>query len=117
MIYLITIGGRFRIFLMSSANYIERAIAGLKPDVALVASIFAGQIHEFTPRLLRALNNPRYVLPTHWDNFERPLTEPPEDLRSRFGDAANLDLWVKDVKRLSPKSRVVTLGYFESFAP
>src|SRR6266540_3297378 len=109
LIYLITIGEKFRIFLMSTANYVERAIAGLKPDVALVASIFANQIHDFTPRLLKALNHPKVLLPTHWDNFEKPLSEPPEDLRSLFGDPANLDLWVKDVKRLSPKSTVVTM--------
>ena len=117
LIYLITIGGRFRIFLMSTANYYERAIVGLKPDVALVASIFANQIHEFTPRLLKALNYPALVLPTHWDNFEKPLTEPPQDLRDLFGDPANLDLWVKEVKKIAPKSRIVTMKYFESFAP
>ena len=27
------------------------------------------------------------------------------------------DLWVKEAKQLSPKSKVVTLQYFESFAP
>ena len=117
LIYLITIGGKYRIFLMSTANYIERSIAGLKPDVALVASIFANQIYDFTPRLLKALSYPKILLPTHWDNFEKPLSEPPQDLRALFGDPANLDLWVKDVKRISPKSRVVTMKYFESFAP
>jgi L-ascorbate metabolism protein UlaG (beta-lactamase superfamily) len=115
--YLITIGGKYRIFLMSTANYNERAIAGLKPDVALVASIFANQIHDFTPRLLKALNYPKILLPTHWDNFEKPLSEPPQDLRALFGDPANLDLWVKEVKQISPKSRVVAMKYFESFAP
>ncbi len=117
LIYLITIGGKYRIFLMSTANYIERAIAGLKPDVALVASIFANQIHDFTPRLLKALNNPRVILPTHWDNFERPFSEAPRDLRDVFGDAGNLDLWVRDVKRTSPQSNVVVMKFFESYAP
>jgi L-ascorbate metabolism protein UlaG (beta-lactamase superfamily) len=117
LIYLITIGGKYRIFLMSTANYNERAIAGLKPDVALVASIFANQIHDFTPRLLKALNYPKILLPTHWDNFEKPFSEAPQDLRALFGDPANLDLWVKEVKQVSPKSRVVTMKYFESFAP
>lgn len=97
-------------------RYIERAITGLKLDVALVASIFANQIHDFTPRLLKALNNPRILLPTHWDNFEAPFSEPPRDLRDTFGDPANLDLWVKEVQKLSPKSKVVTMKYFESFA-
>jgi len=117
LIYQITIGGKYRIFLMSTANFVERAIAGLKPDVALVASIFANQIHDFTPRLLRALNYPKTILPTHWDNFEKPYSEGPKDLRDVFGDPANLDLWVKEAKQISPKSRVVVLKFFESFAP
>lgn len=117
LIYMITIGGKYSIFLMSTANYIERAIAGLRPDVALVASIFANQIHNFTPRLLKALNYPKVLLPTHWDHFEQPFTEPAKDLRALFGDPANLDLWVKEAKQLSPRSKVVTLKYFESFAP
>ena len=115
-IYLITIGGKFRIFLMSSANYIEPAIRGLKPDVALVASIFANQIHDFTPRLLSALNYPRLILPTHWDNFERPYSDGAHDLRDVFGDAGNLNLWVKDVKQHAPKSKVVTMDFFQSYA-
>jgi len=117
LIYVITISGKFSIFLMSTANYIERAIAGLKPDVALVASIFANQIHHYTPRLLKALNYPKVILPTHWDNFEKPLSEPPLDLRNIFGAPANMDLAVQEIKQVSPKSRVVMLKYFESFAP
>lgn len=117
LIYLITIREKFSIFLMSTANFVERAIAGLKPDVALIASIFANQIHKFTPRLLKALNYPKVILPTHWDHFEKPYSEPPQDLRAVFGDPANLDLWVKEAKQLSPKSRIVVLKFFESFAP
>ncbi len=117
LIYVITIRGKFSIFLMSTANFGERAIAGLKPDVALVASIFANQIHNFTPRLLKALNYPKVILPTHWDNFEKPYSEPAQDLRAIFGDPANLDLWVKEAKQVSPKSKVVVLKFFESYSP
>lgn len=117
LIYLITIGEKYRIFLMSTANYVERAIAGLKPDVALIASIFANQIHDFTPRLLRALNYPKVILPTHWDNFERPYSEGAHDLRDVFGDPGNLDLWVREVKQVSPQSQVVVLNLFQSYAP
>jgi hypothetical protein len=53
---------------MSTANFVERAIAGLKPDVALMASIFYTQIHDFTPRLMKSLGFPKLILPTHWDN-------------------------------------------------
>ncbi len=115
LIYMITIGGKYRIFLMSTANFVERAIAGLKPDVALVASIFANQIHDYTPRLFRALNYPKIVLPTHWDNFEKPFSEGPQDLRAVFGDPANMDLAVKEIKRVSSKTRVVMLKFFESY--
>jgi L-ascorbate metabolism protein UlaG (beta-lactamase superfamily) len=115
-IYMLTIGGKFRVFLMSSANYIERSLYGLKPDVALVASVFGNQIHDFTPRLLKALNYPRVILPTHWDNFERPYSDGAHDLREIFGDPANLDLWVKEVKQLSPKTKVVTMDFFQSYA-
>jgi len=67
--------------------------------------------------LLKALNFPRIVLPTHWDNWERPVTQPPEDGRARLGNDGNLDVFVNELKAVSPKSRVVVLKYFESFAP
>jgi len=117
LIYVLTVGGKFTVFLMSSGNYIERAIAGLKPDVALVAPLFSNNTHAFTPRLMKALGYPRLVLPTHWDNFEAPLSGPVQDLRGIYGDPANLDLWVKEMKTLTPKTRIVTLNYFGSYAP
>jgi L-ascorbate metabolism protein UlaG (beta-lactamase superfamily) len=116
LIYQITVGEKYRLFLMSTANYIERAIAGLKPDLALVAPLFHKEIHDFSGRLLRALNYPKVILPTHWENFDRPLSAPPEDGRAMFGDNANLDAWVKDAKQVSPKSRILVLKYFESYA-
>lgn len=116
LIYLITIGGKYRIFAQSTANFIEREITGLRPDVALIASIFYNQIHDYTPRLLKALNHPRVLLPTHWDNFEKPFSEPPQDLRSLFGDPGNLDVWVKEARQASPKTKVVVLKFFESYA-
>jgi L-ascorbate metabolism protein UlaG (beta-lactamase superfamily) len=115
--YVLTVGDSFSVFLMSSANFVERAIAGLKPDVALLAPLARKQIHDFTPRLLRALNYPKVVLPTHWDNWERPITEAPQDPRAVMGDDGNLDVFVREVKEASPKSQVVVLKYFESFAP
>jgi L-ascorbate metabolism protein UlaG (beta-lactamase superfamily) len=116
LIYVLTVG-TFKAFLMSTANFIERAIVGLKPDVALVAPLGRTQLHDFTPRLLAALEHPGVVLPTHWDNWERPLTEPPQDARAWLGGGGNLDVFVKELKQASPKSRVVVLKYFESFAP
>jgi L-ascorbate metabolism protein UlaG (beta-lactamase superfamily) len=117
LVYVLTIDGKYSIFLMSSGNYIERAIAGLRPDVALIAPLFSNNTYAFTPRLMKALNYPKIVLPTHWDDFEAPLSEPPKDLRSIYGDVANLDLWVKEMKTVSPKTRIITTKYFGSYAP
>jgi L-ascorbate metabolism protein UlaG (beta-lactamase superfamily) len=117
LIYVLRVAEKFTVFMMSSGNYVERAIAGLRPDVALVAPLFSNNTHAFTPRLMKALNFPKLVLPTHWDNFEAPLTEPPQDLRSIYGDPANLDLWVKEMKTLTPTTKILTLKYFGSYAP
>ena len=117
LIYVLTIGGKFTVFFMSSGNYVERAIAGLKPDVALVAPLFSNNTHAFTSRLMKALNYPKVVLPTHWDNFEAPLSGPVQDLRGIYGDPANLDLWVKEMKTIAPRTRIVTMKYFDSYAP
>jgi len=117
LVYMLTIGGKFSVFLTSTANFIERAIAGLRPDVALFAPLGGRQVAAFTPRLLKAINHPPVILPTHWDNWEKPITDPPQDLRDVLGDGGNLDIIVKDIKQESPTSRVVVLKYFESFAP
>jgi len=42
-IYVLTIDRKFQIFLMSTGNFSERAISGLRPDVALVAPFGRGQ--------------------------------------------------------------------------
>ena len=84
---------------------------------ALIAPLFSNNTFDFTPRLVRALNYPKLVLPTHWDNFEAPLTGTPTDLRAIYGDPANLDLWVKEMKKVTPRTKIVTMPYFGSFAP
>jgi L-ascorbate metabolism protein UlaG (beta-lactamase superfamily) len=114
--YLLTIEDRFSVFLMSTANFVERSLAGLRrPDVAIVAAIFRDQVHAYASRLMELLGRPRVVLPTHWDNFERPYSEGAQDLRDVLGDAGRLDLFVQELRRASPGSRVVVLDFFESF--
>jgi L-ascorbate metabolism protein UlaG (beta-lactamase superfamily) len=116
LIYMLTVG-KFSTFLMSTANFIEREIRGLRPDVAIVAPLGRGQVASYTSRLLDALNGPSIVLPTHWDNWERPLSDPPQDARHRLGDAGNIDIFVNEVKQTSPKTRVVTMNFVQPFAP
>src|SRR2546421_11396603 len=66
--YLLTIDDGPSLFIMSSANFVERAFAGIRPDVALVAGIFRDHIGRYTDRLTAALGHPPVLLPTHWDN-------------------------------------------------
>src|SRR5207245_2841456 len=60
--YLIRVAGR-RILWFGSMNYIEREVAGLRPDVALIAAARQRrEIHAYTGRLMRALARPRAAL-------------------------------------------------------
>ena len=70
--YLLRMGGQ-QVLVFGSMNYIEREVDGLRPDVALIGAMPDRQeIYRYTERLLRALGNPRLVLPTHWDRFNVP---------------------------------------------
>jgi L-ascorbate metabolism protein UlaG (beta-lactamase superfamily) len=113
--YLLSVEDGPSVFLMSSANFIERAFAGIRPDVALVAGLFRDQIRRYTDRLTAALGHPPVLLPTHWDNFERPYDDGPQDLRDIIGEQGALDTFVRELKRSSPRSRVVVLDFFETF--
>ncbi|MGI8552768.1 MAG: MBL fold metallo-hydrolase [Dehalococcoidia bacterium] len=115
--YQLTVADRYRIFMMGTANYIERALTGLQPDVALIALANYRQTHQYLPRLLRVLNYPSLVMPTHWDNWEKPLDQPAQDLRDILGPDGNLDLFVQEVQQLSPQSQVTVLDYLQSYAP
>jgi L-ascorbate metabolism protein UlaG (beta-lactamase superfamily) len=107
--YQITIGERFRILALSTANFIERELTGLRPDVAIVA-VGGGSVHDYVPRLMRALGNPAWVLPTHWDDFDLPLSQPARD----FGA---LRPFQNAVAAASPGSTFVRLDHLQTFTP
>jgi L-ascorbate metabolism protein UlaG (beta-lactamase superfamily) len=113
--YLLTIDGGSSVFLMSSANFVERNLTGIRPDVALIAGLFRNEIRDYTERLLRTLDYPGVLLPTHWDNFERPYEDGATDLSDILGEPGALDTFVAELKRVSPASRVVVLDFFETF--
>lgn len=105
--YLIRFHGH-QILAFGGMNYIEREIEGLRPDVVLVgAGASRTEIHDYAGRLMRALQFPAVVIPTHWDNFFAPYgtsQQPALDALRAF---------VQEVKVASPKTAVMVPKYFE----
>jgi L-ascorbate metabolism protein UlaG (beta-lactamase superfamily) len=106
--YLIRFHGH-QILVFGGMNYIEREIEGLRPDVVIVgAGASRREIHDYTGRLMRDLDFPAVVLPTHWDNFLSPYgasQQPAIDALQSF---------VQEVRAVSPKIKVIVPKYFES---
>ena len=106
--YLIRLAGH-RILWFGSMNYIEREVEGLRPDVALIAAARQRlEIHDYTGRLMRALGRPRIVFATHWDEQSLPYGVS-QDQRLR-----EAELFVKEVKAVSPRTSVVVPRHFEA---
>lgn len=93
-------------FLMGASDFSERAVRDLRPDLAMIAVPAGTATHRYLPRLLRALDQPRVVVPVHWDNFEVPLAGSPER-----DPAMDLDAFVAQVGEESPATRVVVPDY------
>lgn len=90
-------------FLMGASDFVERNVAGLRPDVAMVAvESTAHATHRYVPRLLKALDYPRTVVPVHWDNFETPLAEP-----AVVGSGMDLDGLAAQVRELAPRTNLI----------
>lgn len=101
--YLVRVGGH-EVFVQSSANFIEREIAGLTPDLAIVATGLREEIYDYTCRLMRALGKPPVVLVNHFDNWrEAPVDEPPSEDMTKF---------IAEVAACSPETRVIVPKHF-----
>ncbi|MFI9150516.1 MBL fold metallo-hydrolase [Streptomyces sp. NPDC053367] len=105
--YLVSTGdGGPSAYLMGASDFDERAVRHLRPDLAMIAVPSSTATHRYVPRLLRALGHPGVVVPVHWDNFERPLTEPPvRDPEMR------MDAFLAEVAATSPRTRTVVPDY------
>lgn len=102
--YLVRVGGH-AIFVSSTANFIERELEGLRPDIAIIATGLRQEIHDYTCRLLTALGKPPVVYTTHFDNWRGPpVPEPPND---------DLKAFIAEVHACSPATRVVVPKHFE----
>jgi L-ascorbate metabolism protein UlaG (beta-lactamase superfamily) len=90
------------------SNYVESELAGLRPDVLLMP-VGGASVHDYTQRMLATLGFPRYVLPTHWDDFDLPLSEPAKD-------TGGLQPLRAAVAKASPGSRFVVLDHLRTLS-
>jgi L-ascorbate metabolism protein UlaG (beta-lactamase superfamily) len=105
--YLLRLAG-YEILWFGSMNYIEREIQGLRPDVAMIAAARQRlEIHDYTGRLMRALGRPSLVIATHWDEQSFPFGASQDE---RLREA---EVFVKEVKKASPRTRVILPRHFE----
>ncbi|MFF0751836.1 MBL fold metallo-hydrolase [Streptomyces sp. NPDC004267] len=90
-------------FLTGASDFVERNLTGLRPDIAMIATeSTARSTHRYVPRLLKALDHPRTVIPVHWDDFETPLTNP-----AVHDSSMDLDGLVAQVRELAPRTRLI----------
>jgi len=107
LIFLIRFKGH-EIFTSGSMKYIENELRGLHPDIAIVgAAPSRHEIYDYAGRLMRVLNYPSVVLPTHWDNFTIPY-DAPEDEQLK-----QLESFKQEIIKASPKTKVIFPKYFQ----
>ncbi|MCY1054854.1 MBL fold metallo-hydrolase [Nannocystis sp. SCPEA4] len=101
--YLVRIAGHQVLFL-GTANFIEAELTGLRPDVAVIATGLREKVDDYTCRLMRALGQPPLVYANHFDDWQAPPVDEPVD--------DDLRAFVDEVKRCSPKTKVVIPQHF-----
>jgi len=99
--YLVRMGGQEVLFI-GSANYIERELQGLRPDVAVVATGLRDELHDYSGRLMAALGAPPLVLANHFDAWRAPLGEPLSD-----ETRADLAAFAAEIHACAPATRVL----------
>lgn len=107
--YELRIGGR-ALLLFGSMNFVEREVAGLRPDAVFVASAPPRlEIRDYTARLLAATGRPGLVVATHWDDQGLPFGAD----QSRM--LARQPAFVAEVKAAAPEAAVVVPPHFHPF--
>lgn len=95
---------------MGSMNFVERELEGLSPSI-LLAGVNRSQLglYKYNERLLRVTNNPKFILPTHWDNFRLPYGFSQEEAIEQ-----KLIPFKEDVAKLSPSTTVKIVRHLET---
>lgn len=102
--YLIRIAGH-EVLVLSTANFIEAELAGVHPDIAIIAPGLREQIRDYSCRLIHVLGDPPIVLATHFDDWKHaPADHPPSEDIQKF---------VAEIRRCSPRTRVIVPKHFD----
>jgi L-ascorbate metabolism protein UlaG (beta-lactamase superfamily) len=110
--YQVNVRGGPSVFFMGASDFVERNLAGLAPDVAMIAVPATDVTYRYVPRLLATLDWPATVVPVHWDNFEVELRNPPVVTGA---DKDRLDLFVAAVRDTAPRTRVLLPEYLTPY--
>ncbi len=105
--YLVRIAGR-EILVLDTANFIERELTGLRPDIAIIAPGLRQQVHDYTCRLLHALGDPAIVIATHFDDWIKPAADAPP--------SPDLTAFADEVHRCAPSTRLIIPHPFQPIA-
>lgn len=106
--YQLSVDG-FSMINFGGSNFDEASVRGLSPDLAFIQP-GGGTIHQYIPRLMKALDYPSYVVATHWDDFDYPLSEPARD----WGGLKALET---AVLKASPDTKFIVIDHLETFVP
>jgi len=98
--YLVRLGGREVLF-FDTANFIERELNGLHPEIVIAAPGGRWRVHDYTCRLVRTLGSPPHLFATHFDEWLKP-PETPLDAETQ----ADLASFATEVHACSPGTEV-----------
>ena len=98
--YLVRLGGREVLF-FDTANFIERELNGLHPEIVIAAPGGRWRVHDYTCRLVRTLGSPPHLFATHFDECLKP-PETPLDAETQ----ADLASFATEVHACSPGTEV-----------
>lgn len=109
--YQVTVPDRIKILMFGGTNFVERELAGLRPDVVAISMTDFSSVNRYLERLLTVLGGPRYVIPVHnddmitgYDSPKLPDTvnrAPVEQLRATIS-ALRLSTQVIEPRHLEP---------------
>ena len=108
--YLVRSAGHEVLFL-DTANFIERELEGIHPDVAVIATGLRHEIHDYSCRLMSVLGSPPLVFANHFDDWRRTPV-PTSQLSPKI--QADLAQFRAELRACSPHTRLIVP---EPFSP